>query len=196
MYHISTNVITEIEVKKSRFIGLLLPVETEAEAKKKLTEIRRAYPGATHYCYALICGNIVRSNDDGEPAGTAGMPILNALKQKQLDNVLAVVVRYFGGTLLGTSGLFKAYQQATLQSIEAATLTVPTEVGVYTLKVSYEYVSKIEQLLSQKAVILNRGYDQEVTYLFQSRDDLSDDVARLTSGKFSCVFLRNEIIEL
>ncbi|MBR0137456.1 MAG: YigZ family protein [Erysipelotrichaceae bacterium] len=196
MYHLFESCESEIEVKKSRFICILLPITSETEVKERIAGIKKQYPSATHYCYGFITGNVLRSNDDGEPSGTAGMPILNALRQKQLDNVLAVVVRYFGGTLLGTAGLLKAYQQATLQTISQARLTVPKEVGIYTVSVPYEFTNKIEMLLGQKAQILNRAYDQQATYLYQSEDDLSEDIQILTSGRYAATYLRTEIREI
>ncbi|MBQ1827339.1 MAG: YigZ family protein [Erysipelotrichaceae bacterium] len=196
MYHLSESCESEIEVKKSRFICILLKIESESEVKEKIAGIKKQYPSATHYCYGFITGNILRSNDDGEPSGTAGMPILNVLRQKELDNVLAVVVRYFGGTLLGTAGLLKAYQQATLQTVAMAKLTVPKEVGIYTISVPYEFTSKIELLLQQKAQIINRAYDQQATYLYQSEHDLSEDIQIMTSGRYAATFLRTEIREI
>lgn len=196
MYHLSVNCESEIEVKKSRFIAILIRIESEVEAKEKLAEIRKKHPNASHYCYAFICGSVVRSNDDGEPSGTAGIPILNCLKQKELDNVLAVVVRYFGGTLLGTAGLFKAYQQATLDCIQKAELTLPKEVMIFSLTVSYDFINKIENLIQSDGEILNRIYQEDITYLFQCEEDISSEILRITSGKYKPVFLRNEIREI
>ncbi len=196
MYHLFESCESEIEVKKSRFICILQKIESESEVKEKIAGIKKQYPSATHYCYGFIAGNVLRSNDDGEPSGTAGMPILNVLRQKELDNVLAVVVRYFGGTLLGTAGLLKAYQQATLQAVLQAKLTVPKEVGIYAISVPYEFTSKIELLLGQKALIINRAYDQQATYLYQSEQDLSEDIQMMTSGRYAATFLRTEIREI
>ena len=128
MYHIKERTESQIEVKKSRFIGILLPLSDEGQIREHLNAIRKQYPGARHYCYGAVVEGNNRSNDDGEPSSTAGKPILEALKNRDLDNVLCVVVRYFGGTLLGTAGLIRAYGQCASQAIDKAVLTVPTEV--------------------------------------------------------------------
>ena len=112
---------SELIAKKSRFICILNPISDTNEADAILANIRRQYPGARHYCYAYRIRNngsiIEKYSDDGEPNSTAGVPMLNVLKQQDIENVLAVVVRYFGGTLLGTGGLVRAYSGAVLQSL-------------------------------------------------------------------------------
>ena len=121
---IQENVGTQIVEKKSKFIAELFYVTSEEEAKEKLEEIRKKYYDAKHHCYAyrVIDENriIERASDDGEPAGTAGAPILHLLNKLELTNVLLVVTRYFGGILLGTGGLIRAYTQASQLAIENA----------------------------------------------------------------------------
>ena len=99
----------KIEIKKSRFLGFAFMVDSEEQAKAKVDELRVQYSDATHVCYAYVCGSVERFSDDGEPHGTAGMPILNLIKGHDFTNVLVVVVRYFGGTKLGAGGLVHAY---------------------------------------------------------------------------------------
>ena len=115
---------TEITEKKSKFIGEVFYIETVQEAEEKLREINKKYHDAKHHCYAyrVIDENriIERASDDGEPAGTAGAPILHLLNKLELTNVLLVVTRYFGGILLGTGGLIRAYTQASQLAIENA----------------------------------------------------------------------------
>jgi len=112
--------------KKSRFIGLLYPVSTEAEIETILKSVKRTYHDATHHCtaYRLMSpsGPIVRTDDAGEPAGSAGVPILQQIEAATLYDVLAVVVRYFGGVKLGVGGLIRAYADATKEALAAATL--------------------------------------------------------------------------
>ena len=121
---INENTSAEIVEKKSKFIANLFCVQSEQEAEEKLKEIRKKYHDARHNCYAysVLENNTVlnRASDDGEPSGTAGMPMLNILVKKDLVNVLVVVTRYFGGILLGTGGLVKAYSDATISAIEKA----------------------------------------------------------------------------
>ena len=112
----------EFVEKKSRFIGYISPVSTEEEAIEFINEIRTKHRDATHnvYAYSLRAGQIKRASDDGEPQGTAGMPVLDVLQKEGIYNVLCVVTRYFGGTLLGTGGLVRAYSKSAKLALEAA----------------------------------------------------------------------------
>ncbi|MDI9540934.1 MAG: YigZ family protein [Bacillota bacterium] len=195
MFNVKEKVVSLIEVKKSKFYCILLPIKDDENIKNELAEIKKEYPGARHYCYGAVIGDITRSNDDGEPASTAGRPILETLLNHQLDNVLAVVVRYFGGTLLGTAGLIRAYSQATSEAIKMATLTVPTTVYNYKITADYNLISSLEYLLSTKAVIKDRIYDEMVTYFFQSEEDISQEIKEVTSGQYSPEFISEEIIQ-
>jgi uncharacterized YigZ family protein len=113
----------ELIINKSRFIGYAAPCETEDQALSFLREIREAHRSATHHCYAYIIGenaNVMRYSDNGEPAGTAGMPIMDVMRTRSIVNCCIVVVRYFGGVLLGTGGLVRAYMQSSQAAVEAA----------------------------------------------------------------------------
>ena len=181
MYHIRQMAEAEIEIKKSRFIGILIPVDNEEDVKDLLISVRKKYPSATHYCTALSINGRQRSNDDGEPSGTAGLPMLECLRHKELDNVLAVVVRYFGGTLLGTGGLVRAYQQAVNKAIENAVITRPVEKQKYRITVPYDLSSKAETILARQT-ILERDYLDQVTYTFLSDSDISEQFLAVSSG--------------
>ncbi len=109
-----------IEIKKSRFIAVLAPVASRREAMAVLAETRARWPAATHYCWALLAGPDSGANDDGEPGGTAGRPMLNVLQHKKLANVIAIVVRYYGGIKLGAGGLVRAYSQAVSEAVARA----------------------------------------------------------------------------
>lgn len=115
----------EIVILKSRFLGYAAPCTSEEEALSFLQGLREAHRAATHHCYAYIIGEnagITRYSDNGEPAGTAGLPMLEVLKSRNLVNCCAVVVRYFGGTLLGTGGLVRAYTQSAVNAVDHAGL--------------------------------------------------------------------------
>ena len=117
----------EYSIQKSRFIGRAAPVTTVEEALRFLEQVRSEHRTATHNCYAYILGQnagIMRYSDDGEPGGTAGLPMMEVLKARGVVNCAVVVTRYFGGVLLGTGGLVRAYTQATQAGIEAAELVV------------------------------------------------------------------------
>lgn len=195
MFHIRSEVISEIEIKKSKFFGILSPASSIEEAKEILSDVRKRYPNATHYCTAMIFDNIQRSNDDGEPSGTAGLPMLECLRHKDLNNVVMIVVRYFGGTLLGTGGLVKAYQQSTLAAIEKAVLTLPVEAGLYTVSVSYDLINRMEMLLRKEAEIRDRQYDEQVTFTYLSEKDLTRQIQEISNGSARPELIENVIIE-
>ena len=113
---------SELVIKKSRFIGCVQPVADRAAAQAVVDGLRRTHPGAAHVCWALMAGGQSAANDDGEPGGTAGRPMLEVLRHHELEGVLATVVRYFGGVKLGAGGLVRAYTDCIAQAVAAATL--------------------------------------------------------------------------
>lgn len=184
-----------LEVKKSKFYCVLIPLTDDKQIKDIIASLKKEYPGATHYCYGAIIGDITRSNDDGEPSSTAGKPILETLKNADLDQVLAVVIRYFGGTLLGTAGLVKAYSQSTALSIGEAAFTTPTTVYNYSITIPYELTNKIEYILRGKSEIIDRIYQEDATYIYQCENDISQEIKEITSGKYIPELIGEEIIE-
>lgn len=145
----------EIIEKKSRFIAELYPVASEEEALGILEKVKKRYWDARHHCWAFIIGKeqpLERCSDDGEPSGTAGKPILEVIRGAQLRNVLIVVTRYFGGTLLGTGGLVRAYTSASKEAVESAEIIV--KIAGYRLKIKTDYtgLGKIQYLLAQRGI--------------------------------------------
>jgi uncharacterized YigZ family protein len=114
---LSTAAHSELLIRKSRFIGCVLPVRGRAAAQQVVADLRARHPGAAHVCWALLAGGQSAANDDGEPGGTAGRPMLEVLRHQQLEGVLATVVRYFGGVKLGAGGLVRAYTDAVAQAL-------------------------------------------------------------------------------
>ena len=123
MYALAAPVETELEIRKSRFIGIVMPAASREAAMRELDALRVRYPNATHYCWVLLCDGASGFDDDGEPGGTAAKPMYNVLMHKGLTNVFAVVVRYYGGIKLGAGGLTRAYGQAVSEALKLATLT-------------------------------------------------------------------------
>ena len=117
MFTIKDNVVNEIIINKSKFITYVYKVNNIDEINEILNNLKVKYKDATHYCYAYSIGNIKRFNDDGEPSHTAGMPILNVIESKNLNNILIVVIRYFGGVKLGAGGLVRAYTNSASEAI-------------------------------------------------------------------------------
>ena len=141
-YTIDKNATGELVEKKSKFIAHLFYVETIEEAEERIKEVKKKYYDARHnpYAYAIETGDggiAIKYNDDGEPSGTAGSPMLKILLEKQITNVLVIVTRYFGGTLLGTGGLVRAYTGATLNALENANI-VKKKIG-YLTKIQIDY---------------------------------------------------------
>ena len=120
MKSIKEEVINEIIINKSKFITVLTNINDINKIKEKLEDIKKTYKDATHYCYAYIINNHEKCSDNGEPSGTAGMPILNVLKQNNLTNILCVVIRYFGGIKLGAGGLIRAYSTSASEALNKA----------------------------------------------------------------------------
>ncbi len=137
----------------SKFIALAFPVSSEEEAQAKLKAVKKEYYDARHHCYAYRIDpekNLFRSSDDGEPSGTAGKPILNQLLSNELFNVLVVVVRYFGGTKLGTSGLINAYKTATKEALEDAVIVKELILRKITLEFDYPVMNKVMRLVKDE----------------------------------------------
>ncbi|MGO2863792.1 MAG: IMPACT family protein [Brevibacterium sp.] len=138
----------EVEIKRSRFLALLAPVVDEAAAREVIAERRSAHPKARHHCTAFILdpdSRTQRFNDDGEPAGTAGAPILDVLAGHELTYVVAVVTRYFGGTLLGAGGLVRAYGQATSAAVATASIVTKHELVPVRAGVDYAQANALER---------------------------------------------------
>jgi uncharacterized YigZ family protein len=159
----------EFTEKKSRFIGRIKPVFSETEARALLTNVRVAHREANHHVYAFIIGadgGIKRYNDDGEPAGTAGRPVLEVIKNTGLVNVALVVTRYFGGVLLGVGGLTRAYGRAATLAIEEARPVRCLPAQLIALHFGYKLIGRVEGLLSTQGVeIKDKSYTDAVCYL-------------------------------
>lgn len=135
----------ETEINRSRFIGIAARVSCEAQAAAYLDELRRTYRDATHVCYAYVTGEGTRSNDDGEPSGTAGMPIMDCIRSAALHETLVAVVRYFGGIKLGTGGLVRAYTQAAAGALAAAPRVEVAQCACIRVTLPYAVWKKIQK---------------------------------------------------
>ena len=150
--------------KGSKFISIAIPVTSENEIKEKLIEIKKKYFDARHFCYAYILGydkSIYRINDDGEPSGTAGRPIYGQLLSKDLTNILVVVVRYFGGTKLGVSGLIQAYKEATKEALLSSKIIEKTVDETYLVSLDYDQMNKVMQILKNDFVKITKQNFQD-----------------------------------
>lgn len=156
----------EITEKKSRFIATVRPVESEDEAVSFINETKKKYWDARHNCSAFVIGKrqeLTRCSDDGEPAGTAGRPMLDVLLKENIHNAAVVVTRYFGGVLLGTGGLVRAYQQATKAGLSASEIIEKKEGAVLFIRTDYTGIGRLQYLLAQeKITVMDTAYEADV----------------------------------
>jgi uncharacterized YigZ family protein len=187
MYRLRNEAKKSLIVKKSEFIAMLFRVDNEDEVKEHLKAIRKQHPRARHVCHAVIIHgekDIERSNDDGEPAGTAGLPMLELLRKREIENVLAVVVRYFGGILLGSGGLIRAYSQSIAQCLDESELNEVTNVLQSTIAFPIRFADSIFHHLKD-TIILNKTFAEKVMVTLISDDDIwKESCQALCSGDF------------
>ncbi|MDO4438398.1 MAG: YigZ family protein [Eubacteriales bacterium] len=193
---VSKDSIAETEVKKSRFIGRLINVRSEKEAKLILEEVRKENRDANHNCYAMRIGNqknvLERFSDDGEPQGTAGKPILELLKGNELYDVIGIVTRYFGGTLLGTGGLVRAYSDSLKEVLKSAPvheLKEGVKVSViceYTLSNQIKYIAETMELFTE-----SEEYTDKCTFYYlmpiEQYKEFADKIVQLSKGESRAV---------
>lgn len=181
----------EIIINKSKFIGSSCPVESEEEALKFIEKIKKEFKEATHNVYAYAIGensNIQRYSDDGEPSGTAGIPLLNVIKQEDLKNIIVVVTRYFGGVLLGTGGLARAYTKAAKIAVDSGIIVDKILFYDISFKIEYSLLGKMEnELLKNNFTIIDKVYEEQVKiYIiaeFEKLENIKTLVSEITGGK-------------
>ncbi len=145
-FTLATAATSELEIRKSRFLGCVEPLSNRDEAASRIADLRRRHPDARHVCSAFLAGGHSSANDDGEPSGTAGRPMIEVLRRQQLEGVLATVVRYFGGVKLGAGGLVRAYTQAVADALDGAERIrlIPSSVVSVTVPYAIEGVVRRE----------------------------------------------------
>lgn len=189
-----SDVVVETEIKHSRFIAALRRVDSPADAQDFLDEQRRIHPDARHHCWAYVTGNEVseraeRSGDDGEPGGTAGIPMLQVLRARELVDVAVVVTRYFGGIKLGAGGLVRAYSGAVAAAVDVADgesrLLGRERLELLSLDVGHAVAGRIDAELRGRGItVVDTAYGAEVTFTLATKDPgrLAAVVAELTAG--------------
>ena len=181
-------------IKKSEFICTLIPLNDEEKINETIDYYKEKYEDATHNCVAYLVGTKERANDDGEPSGTAGLPMLNVLKKQELSNIIAIVTRYFGGTLLGTGGLVRAYTAATIEGLKNSESIARIHGVKLGIETNYTDLGKIQYLIA------NRNLDQlEPVYtdkvemtVFVPTDEMGSLRAELMEGTNGQVVLDEE----
>ena len=182
----------EVVINKSRFIDHACPCETEAEALAFLQRMRAQYKDASHNCYAYVIGRnagIMRYSDDGEPGGTAGLPMMEVLKAQGVVNCCVVVTRYFGGVLLGAGGLVRAYTQGAVIALKAAQVVVMEPSQHYLCEVSYSLWDKVQHAMKSLPVqLISSEFTTAVTFTLLVREadaaEALETLTRVTDGRF------------
>lgn len=157
-------------INKSKFICYLYKVDNTDEVEKYLDEIKDEYKDATHHCFAYIIDNVKRFSDDNEPGGTAGMPILNVLESNDLNHILCIVVRYFGGIKLGAGGLVRAYTKSVTEALNNTLIKELINGFKLTIEFDYDDTKKIDNLL-KNCNIINKEFNDKVKYIIELSED-------------------------
>ena len=200
MFRVLASQPISITIKKSEFIGVLFRVTTEDEVRAHLKELHRTHPKATHICSAYIFGDqqeVQRSNDDGEPSGTAGLPMLEVLRKRNMEHILVCVMRYYGGIQLGAGGLNRAYSSVVSETLNQATLSQLKPVVKSTVQFPIHFADRLIQLLSKSTTIVSKSFEDVATVVVIS-DDTSwlDDCLTLSGGQFTVIDQAFEEIEV
>ena len=192
----------EMIERRSRFIGYCRPVKTQDEAISFIEEIRAMHRQATHnvYAYILRNDNISRYSDDGEPAGTAGVPVLEVIKKEGLSDIAVVITRYFGGTLLGAGGLVRAYGKSAALSINSAEKVQMIYCSIYAVKCDYSTYGKLEYLINNSGYILKDSlFENDVCLTVCVHDGNEDkfikEVNDISGGSAEITLITGEYIE-
>ena len=179
-----------IIIKNSRFICLLYQVNDINKVNDYLAKVREDYKDATHYCYAYIIGSTSKCSDDGEPAGTAGLPMLQVLHKNNLNNVLCIVVRYFGKILLGAGGLVRAYTKSVTECLNNHIVTLKSGYNI-TITFSYDNLKKIDFIL-KNCNVLDKTFEANIIY----NVDVDNDILQLLKEENICKININKNIYL
>lgn len=165
MKSIKNNIENTTIINKSKFITKLYFISSLTEIDNILTEVSKEYKDATHICFAYILNGKEKCSDNGEPSGTAGMPILNVLKKNNLDNILAIVIRYFGGIKLGAGGLVRAYSNSIINALNLTEIISLTFGYLVELEFAYDQIKLVDYILNDKKII-SKEYNSNIIYKF------------------------------
>ena len=193
---------SEVIIKKSRFLGTAAYVDNEEEARNMVAEVRKQHYDARHVCYAYSIGDenpSLKFSDDGEPGGTAGKPILSVIQGSGISNVIIIVVRYFGGVLLGTGGLVRAYSQAAAEAVEAAEKKTICMSCLYDVTLEYGDFDKVKYLLDMnEKVSYEVNYTDKVIVSFsvpeESVEELIKQISEKTAGRSTAKWIETKML--
>ena len=193
---------SEVIIKKSRFLGTAMDVSSEEQAREVVAAIRKEHYSARHVCYAYSIGEknpVLKFSDDGEPGGTAGKPILDVIQNSGISDILVVVVRYFGGVLLGTGGLVRAYSESAVKAVEDAEKKVICLSRIYDVTVDYGDFDKVKYLIeSEEGTAMEVSYTDKVvirlTVPDKSADSMEKKISEKTAGRSVISYIETKMI--
>ena len=190
MKTIKEKVTHELIIKNSRFITILYPLN-DNNINIIINDLKEKYPKATHYCYAYIYGNDKGCSDDGEPSRTAGFPMLNVLEKEELNNILAVTIRYFGGIKLGAGGLVRAYTKSITESLKEITLIELIEGYKIQIEFPYSEEKQINYLLGN-STILNKEYKENTIYTVLIEKELLNKLSNYNYSILERLYIKKD----
>lgn len=195
MYSIENNIDNTIIIKKSKFITKLYKINNIDEIKNILESLKKEYKDATHICYAYIINGIEKCSDDGEPSKTAGMPILNILKKRNLNCILAIVIRYFGGIKLGANGLIHAYSDSIIEALNLTNIIELIDGYDVTIKFDYNNIKEIDSIL-KNIDIYDKEFNELINYyIYISKEKYNEIENKLNMLCSDIVIKRNILIK-
>ncbi len=189
MKSIKFNITNKIEINKSIFITELIKIKDVNNVKTVMEEIKNKYKDATHYCYAYIIDDNKKSSDDGEPGGTAGVPIMDILNKKELNYILCIVIRYFGGIKLGAGGLVRAYRKSVTDCLEKEEFNELINGYELIIETTYDKQKEIEYILKDK---YQKEYKENVIY----RIECTKEIKELLETKYKIINQKEKVIEI
>ena len=187
----------EINVKKSQFICSIYPAKNKKESKEIIQKLNQKYSDATHNCTAYIVGDGEGFDDDGEPGGTAGKPMINVLRKNELHNITAVVTRYFGGIKLGAGGLVRAYSKSVMEAIGEADIVEIEEYDVYEIAFEYSDIKAVDgEIRNNNLEAIDKEYSDKVNYHIVSKNNRDiEKIFEKYSGKIKVSFKNKQFLE-
>ena len=188
MKSIKENITNKIEINKSIFITELIKVKEKEEINKYLEEIKSKYKDATHYCYAYIIDDFKKSSDDGEPGGTAGVPIMDTLNKAQINNILCVVIRYFGGIKLGAGGLVRAYRKSVSEALSKVELNELINGYEIIIETSYDKQKDLEYIIKDNYI---KEFNESVKYTIECNKEIKE----ILEKNYKIISIKEKVIE-
>ena len=188
---------SSIDIKKSQFICRLFPAQNEVEAKAIIREISEKYKDATHNCTAYVVSDGEGYDDDGEPGGTAGRPMLNVLKKNDMENIVAIVTRYFGGIKLGAGGLVRAYSKSVLETLAIAEIVDMELYEIFRFTFEYQHIKLIDgEIRNKNLAVIQKKYEANVIYFVASNNvDIIKNIQEKLAKEVSIEHLGSRFLE-